>query len=96
MDNAQILNQFGPLPPDLADVQRYAAWKAADIGKALREGRQPTPGPPVPAGGDAADGLPTAPVGGALPPWRFIQDYGYGLGLSNCPVLKFSVNLSFF
>eukprot|EP00884_Botryococcus_braunii_P023475 jgi/Botrbrau1/9811/Bobra.0322s0016.1 len=42
----EILNQFGELPPDLADVQRYAAWKAADIGKALREGRQPTPGPP--------------------------------------------------
>ena len=28
-------------------MQRYAAWKAADIRKAIREGRQPTAGPPV-------------------------------------------------
>ena len=28
------------------DMQRYAAWKAADIRKALREGRTPTPGAP--------------------------------------------------
>ncbi len=27
-------------------MQRYAAWKAADIRKALREGRTPTPGAP--------------------------------------------------
>ena len=44
----QILNQFpGGLQPDLVDMQRYAAWKAADIRKAIREGRQPTAGPPV-------------------------------------------------
>lgn len=42
----QILRQFGELSPDLADMQRYAAWKAADIRKALREGRTPTAGPP--------------------------------------------------
>ena len=43
----QILNQFpGVLQPDLVDLQRYAAWKAADIRKAIREGRTPTPGPP--------------------------------------------------
>lgn len=29
--------------------QKYAVWKAADIRKALSEGRKPTPGPP---GGD--------------------------------------------
>lgn len=29
--------------------QKYAAWKAADIRKALKEGRKPEPGPP---GGD--------------------------------------------
>lgn len=40
----QILRQFGELPEDLVDMQRYAAWKAADIRKALREGRQPMPG----------------------------------------------------
>ena len=30
----------------MAERQTYAAWKAADIRKALREGRTPTPGPP--------------------------------------------------
>ena len=47
----QILNQFKDegLEADLVDMQRYAAWKAADIRKALREGRTPTPGAP---GGD--------------------------------------------
>ncbi|KAL3144902.1 hypothetical protein ABBQ32_003413 [Trebouxia sp. C0010 RCD-2024] len=51
----EILNQFKDegLEPDLVDMQRYAAWKAADIRKALREGRSPTPGAP---GGD----VPTA------------------------------------
>ena len=43
----QILRQFGELPADMVERQQYAAWKAADIRKALREGRSPTPGPPV-------------------------------------------------
>ena len=42
----QILRQFGELPADLAERQRYAAWKVADIRKALREGRTPTAGNP--------------------------------------------------
>ncbi|XP_039171801.1 protein HOMOLOG OF MAMMALIAN LYST-INTERACTING PROTEIN 5 isoform X1 [Eucalyptus grandis] len=42
----EILNQFGPLQPDLEQKQKYAAWKAADIRKALKEGRKPVPGPP--------------------------------------------------
>ena len=41
---SQVLRQFGELPQDLVDMQKYAAWKAADINKALRAGRQPTPG----------------------------------------------------
>ncbi len=41
---AQILNQFGDLPPETLELQRYAAWKAADINKALREGRTPAAG----------------------------------------------------
>lgn len=45
----EILNQFGPVQPDLEQKQKYAIWKAADIRKALKEGRKPTPGPP---GGD--------------------------------------------
>ncbi|XP_015082901.1 protein HOMOLOG OF MAMMALIAN LYST-INTERACTING PROTEIN 5 [Solanum pennellii] len=42
----EILNQFGELQPDLEQKQKYAAWKAADIRKALKEGRKPIPGPP--------------------------------------------------
>ena len=62
----QIMRQFGELSPDLIDMQRYAAWKAADIRKALREGRQPTAGNP--AGAASAEqelldelGLPSVP-----------------------------------
>lgn len=29
----------------LEQKQKYAAWKAADIRKALKEGRKPVPGP---------------------------------------------------
>ncbi|XP_043690052.1 protein HOMOLOG OF MAMMALIAN LYST-INTERACTING PROTEIN 5-like isoform X2 [Telopea speciosissima] len=42
----EILNQFGELQPDIEQKQKYAAWKAADIRKALKEGRKPEPGPP--------------------------------------------------
>ncbi|KAL3636987.1 hypothetical protein CASFOL_019286 [Castilleja foliolosa] len=45
----EILNQFGELQPHLEQKQKYAAWKAADISKALKEGKKPIPGPP---GGD--------------------------------------------
>lgn len=51
----QILNQFGDLESDLFEKQRYAVWRAAEIRKALREGREPLP-PPAgeqPAGNDA-------------------------------------------
>ncbi len=44
----QILNQFGELQPDVAARQRYAAWRAADINKAIKEGRAPTPPTPKP------------------------------------------------
>ncbi|KAK7320349.1 hypothetical protein VNO77_29751 [Canavalia gladiata] len=43
----EILNQFGAVQPDLEQKQKYAAWKAADIRKALKEGRKPTAGPPA-------------------------------------------------
>ncbi|CAH1444346.1 unnamed protein product [Lactuca virosa] len=42
----EILNQFGEVQPDLEQKQKYAAWKAADIRKAIKEGRKPIPGPP--------------------------------------------------
>ncbi|GFZ04962.1 hydroxyproline-rich glycoprotein family protein [Actinidia rufa] len=45
----EIVNQFGELQPDLEQKQKYAVWKAADIRKAMKEGRKPVPGPP---GGD--------------------------------------------
>ena len=62
----QILRQFGELSPDLIDMQRYAAWKAADIRKALREGRTPTAGAPASAESAEQDlldelGLPSVP-----------------------------------
>ncbi|CAI5514127.1 unnamed protein product, partial [Closterium sp. Naga37s-1] len=46
--------------------QRYAAWKAADIRKALAEGRQPTPGPPA-ADAAGAAALLSAPAAAAAP-----------------------------
>ncbi|KAL1562977.1 protein OF MAMMALIAN LYST-INTERACTING PROTEIN 5-like [Salvia divinorum] len=46
-----ILKQFGEVQPDLEQKHKYAAWKAADIRKALSEGRKPLPGPP---GGEPA------------------------------------------
>ncbi|KAL3685758.1 hypothetical protein R1sor_003780 [Riccia sorocarpa] len=45
----EVLHQFGEIDPELEQKQKYAVWKAADIRKALSEGRKPTPGPP---GGD--------------------------------------------
>ncbi|GLT57532.1 hypothetical protein SLA2020_304980 [Shorea laevis] len=55
----EILNQFGPIQPDLEQKQKYAAWKAADIRKAIKEGRKPTPGPP--AGDDDLSVLTSPP-----------------------------------
>ncbi|XP_031399487.1 protein HOMOLOG OF MAMMALIAN LYST-INTERACTING PROTEIN 5-like [Punica granatum] len=43
----EILSQFGPLQPDLEQKQKQALWKAADIRKALKEGRKLVPGPPA-------------------------------------------------
>ncbi|KAM7250859.1 hypothetical protein ACFE04_022742 [Oxalis oulophora] len=53
----EIVNQFGPLQPDLEQKQKYAVWKAADIRKAVKEGRKPVPGPPA---GDDDLSLPSA------------------------------------
>ncbi|XP_057811323.1 protein HOMOLOG OF MAMMALIAN LYST-INTERACTING PROTEIN 5-like [Salvia miltiorrhiza] len=58
----EILNQFGELQPDLEQKQKYAAWKAADIRKALEEGRKPIPGPP---GGDTDLSVPSSTYNGA-------------------------------
>lgn len=42
----EVCSFFGPLTSDLEERLRYAKWKAADITKALREGRRPVPGAP--------------------------------------------------
>ncbi|KAJ9182601.1 hypothetical protein P3X46_006581 [Hevea brasiliensis] len=57
----EILNQFGALQPDLEQKQKYAVWKAADIRKALKEGRKPNPGPPD---GDEDLSVPSIAPGG--------------------------------
>ncbi|WCJ33001.1 hypothetical protein M5689_014388 [Euphorbia peplus] len=57
----EILSQFGHLLPDLEQKQKYALWKAADIRKALKEGRKPNPGPP---GGDEDLFHPSSTSGG--------------------------------
>ncbi len=69
----QVLRQFGELPQDLVDMQKYAAWKAADINKALRAGRQPTPGSSnSPVVADAAyDSLPPEPRFAVEPDFAF-------------------------
>lgn len=40
----EVCTQFGDLDEDLLGKQKYAAWKAADIRKAIREGRSPRSG----------------------------------------------------
>lgn len=45
----------------LEQKQKYAVWKAADIRKALKEGRKPTPGPPD---GDEDMSVPSTAHGG--------------------------------
>jgi len=86
----QVLNQFGPLSSDIAEAQRYAAWKAADIRKALREGRTPLPGPPATwgsggggnGGGVAgpADAMPTLSTPPTGPPGLDRSDSALGTG----------------
>ncbi|KAK9865203.1 hypothetical protein WJX84_002950 [Apatococcus fuscideae] len=63
----EICKQFGELPPDMAQMQKFAAWKASDLRKAIREGRDPTPrslpSATVPSG-DLDDSMPGVPSGG--------------------------------
>ncbi|ORZ01184.1 Vta1 like-domain-containing protein [Syncephalastrum racemosum] len=42
----ELLKTFGEIDPEVEGKIKYAKWKAADIMKALREGRTPTPGAP--------------------------------------------------
>lgn len=40
----EITSQFDDLMPDIEEKIKYAKWKAADISKALKDGRTPLPG----------------------------------------------------
>eukprot|EP00878_Enallax_costatus_P002726 GHUV01002915.1.p1 GENE.GHUV01002915.1~~GHUV01002915.1.p1 ORF type:complete len:286 (+),score=107.16 GHUV01002915.1:222-1079(+) len=66
----QVLDQFldpGDDPevvcPDLLEKTRYALWRAAEIRKALRDGRTPAPPPDI-AAGAAAGAAQAAAAGG--------------------------------
>ncbi|PSC68533.1 vacuolar sorting-associated VTA1-like protein [Micractinium conductrix] len=47
----EVLRHFGEPPSDIQQKQKYAAWRAAEISKAVKEGRQPEA---PPAAGQAA------------------------------------------
>eukprot|EP00887_Chlorella_sp_A99_P003832 scaffold11.g3832.t1 len=62
-----VLNQFWELAPDLQAKQKYAAWRAAEISKAIKEGRPPAP-PPSPTQDTQEDEDLLAQLGGEAPP----------------------------
>ncbi|KAK0548668.1 hypothetical protein OC845_003457 [Tilletia horrida] len=39
----EVLNVFGPLEAETAEKQKYAKWRAAEVSKAIKEGRVPEP-----------------------------------------------------
>ena len=60
-----ILKQFGELEIDVQEKTKYCKFKAADILKAIKEGRTPKPGAPgeeVDTTPTVTDQLPTAPT----------------------------------
>uniref|UniRef100_A0A1D1ZQU4 Vacuolar protein sorting-associated protein VTA1-like protein n=1 Tax=Auxenochlorella protothecoides TaxID=3075 RepID=A0A1D1ZQU4_AUXPR len=72
----EIINQFGELAPETLLKQRFAAWRAAEIRRALAEGRVPDPPPsaaqaPVTKEDEALlaslTSMPSVPQGGAEP-----------------------------
>ncbi|KXZ46837.1 hypothetical protein GPECTOR_40g571 [Gonium pectorale] len=75
-----ILNHFeGGVDAELVEKQRYCLWRAAEIRKALREGRQPLP-PPA-AGANGGGGGSAASASGGLedlPPASGSSAWAYG------------------
>ncbi|KZT75101.1 DUF605-domain-containing protein [Daedalea quercina L-15889] len=69
------LDAASPAPDSTEEKIRYAKWKAADIAKAFREGRKPTPGP---AGSELepspATASPAAEAPSLTPPSPAITD----------------------
>eukprot|EP00127_Corallochytrium_limacisporum_P006480 Clim_evm11s229 gene=Clim_evmTU11s229 len=64
----KLWQEDGELPQDIFEKQRYARFKAADITKALKEGRTPAPGVPGEEGAIDATGAAEPGTGaGALP-----------------------------
>ncbi|WOO84943.1 Vacuolar protein sorting-associated protein VTA1 [Vanrija pseudolonga] len=63
----EVLRCFeGGLTEEMEQKLQYARWKASDHAKALREGRKPVPGPPIPETEEdelAALDLPSVPGG---------------------------------
>ncbi len=84
----QILNQFEPVEGDMFEKQRYCAWRAAEIRKALREGRQPTPPPAtdvVPPGAGGADPLADLPPASGSSDWAYGSTFSAASGGSFTP-----------
>ena len=65
----EVLGVFGEVEEDVQTMQKYAAWKAADIQRAIREGRKPAAGPP-----EAGDGAPPGAGEDAAPGRRSQAD----------------------
>ena len=65
----EVTRVFGEVPDEIEERVKYAKWKAADIIRALNEGRQPQPGPPTsspPPPEVTTSGLPS--MSGQYPP----------------------------
>lgn len=69
-------------------MQRYAAWKAADIRKALREGRTPTAGPPA----DSSDAKAEADLRAEA---DLLDDLGLPSVPGNSPAIRVPSSSSF-
>ena len=76
------------------DLQRYAAWKAADIRKALREGRQPTPGNGNAAPDDLLPGVPPHEVGCCCVPLVILSDISAAVYLRSQTLSQHHCSLS--
>ncbi|KAJ3293132.1 hypothetical protein HDU79_000649 [Rhizoclosmatium sp. JEL0117] len=76
----EVLKVFGPIDDSVAEKIKYGRFKAVDILKAIKEGRQPTAGPP---GGEPLD-QPSAPVPApSSDPFSDLAPLNQGLDLSS-------------
>ncbi|OZJ05876.1 hypothetical protein BZG36_00956 [Bifiguratus adelaidae] len=66
----ELLRIFGDVEPEIEDKIKYSKWKAAEIMKAIKEGRKPEAGPPEEAQGDQVMSGPDADAA-AVPPQTF-------------------------